>query len=266
MEVQFESQSFLKKAKSMLKVDARRMFTTPLYYIMVGISLVVPILILVMTSMMSGTTIDPVTGEEVVMETFTNTWQAIGSVSGDSSAMGMSLTGMCNINMLYFFIAVLVCLFVSDDFRSGYAKNLFTVRAGKVDYVLSKSVVGFVGGCSMLLAYFVGAMIGGGVAGLSFNVGAAGAKGIIMCMIAKLFLVAVFVPIYIAVSVAAKQRAWLSILGSCCVGMLLFTMIPMMTPLDSTVMNVVLCLAGGAMFSVGLGAVSNLILKKTNIL
>ena len=37
----------------MLKVDFRRMFTTPLFYIMLGISLVVPILILVMTTMMT---------------------------------------------------------------------------------------------------------------------------------------------------------------------------------------------------------------------
>lgn len=47
-----------------------------------------------------------------------------------------------NINMLYFFVAVFVCLFVSDDFRSGYAKNLFTVRSKKSDYVISKTLVG----------------------------------------------------------------------------------------------------------------------------
>ena len=48
-------------------------------------------------------------------------------------------------------------------------------------------------------------------------------------------------------------------------GMLLFMMIPMMTPLDAGIMNVVLCLAGGAVFSAGLGAVSNLILRKTSL-
>ena len=62
----------------------------------------------------------------------------------------MSLTAMCNINMLYFLIVVLVCIFVADDFRSGYAKNLFTVRAKKTDYVISKTVVGFVGAAAML--------------------------------------------------------------------------------------------------------------------
>lgn len=41
--------------------------------------------------------------------------------------------------------------------------------------------------------------------------------------------------------------------------------VPMLTPLNATIMNVVLCLAGGVLFSVGLGAVSNLILKKTSL-
>ncbi|MBQ8308893.1 MAG: ABC transporter permease [Clostridia bacterium] len=264
MERKFERNDFGKRLKSMLKVDFRRMFTMPLLYIVVGVCLVIPILILVMTTMMDGTvSVNPQTGVETVIEGFDNVWQTIGSVSG--AAMSMDLTGMCNINMLYFFIAVLVGLFVAEDFRSGYSKNLFTVRAKKTDYVISKTLVGFVGGALMLLAFFIGAMLGGAIAGVSFELGEVGVAQIAACMLSKLCLVAVFVPIYLAVSVAAKQKAWLSIVGSLCVGMLLFTMIPMLTPLDSGIMNVVLCLAGGAMFSVGLGAVSDLILRKTSL-
>lgn len=258
---------FKKRLTSMLSVDFKRMFTTSLFYIMIGICFVIPILILIMTTMMAGSTsIDPVTGEETVMEGFTNTWQTIGSLSTDNSAMNMSLTGMCNINMLYFFVAVLVCLFVSDDFRSGYAKNLFTVRSKKNDYVISKSVVGFVGGACMLIAYFIGAMLGGAFSGLPFNTGAAGVSGVIACMLSKIFLVAIFVALDVMISVIAKQRAWLAIVGSLMVGMLFFTTVPMMTPLDSGIFNVILCFAGGALFSVGIGAISNLILNKTNIL
>lgn len=54
----------------------------------------------------------------------------------------------------------------------------------------------------------------------------------------------------------------LSLLLSFAVGMLLFMMLPMLTPLNATAMNVILCLAGGILFSVGLGAISNQILKK----
>lgn len=262
--ISFEHNSFGKRLQSMLKVDFKRMFTQPLLYIMLGCCLVMPVLILVMTTMMDGSvSVNPQTGVETVIEGFDNTWQAIGSVSG--TAMSMDLTSMCNINMLYFFIAVLVGLFVSQDFRSGYAKNLFTVRAKKSDYIISKTLVGFVGGALMLLAYFIGAMLGGAISGLSFEVGNAGIGGIVMCMLAKIFLVLVFVALDLLVSVAAKQKAWISIVGSLCAGMLLFTMIPMLTPLDSTFMNVVLCLIGGVLFSLGLGAISNLILKKTSL-
>ncbi len=177
----------------------------------------------------------------------------------------MDLTTMCNINLIYFFAAILVCIFVADDFRSGYAKNLFTVRPPKAEYIISKSLIGFVGSVGMLLAYFIGAMIGGAIAGLSFDTGVAGTEGIVLCILAKIFLMAVFDAIFLLVSVSAKQRLWLSIVVSLAMGMLLFTMIPMITPLNSTFINVILCFVGGAAFAVGLGSVSGLVLKKTNL-
>ena len=264
MEIKFEHQSFAKRLKSMLVVDFRRMFTMPFLYIMLGSCLVMPILILVMTTMMDGSvTVDPQTGVETVVEGFDNVWQTIGTVSG--APMSMDLTSMCNINMLYFFIAVLVCVFTGADFRSGYAKNLFTVRAKRADYVISKTLAGFVGGVLMLLAFFVGTLLGGAIAGLPFEMSGFGVNQLMMCMLSKVLLVAVFVPIYLLMSVIAKDKTWLSIILSMMTGMLLFMMIPALTPLDATVMNVVLCLAGGVLFSLGFGVISNIILKKNNI-
>ena len=264
MEVKFETNSFAKRLKSMLRVDFRRMFTMPLLYILVGVCLAMPILILVMTTMMDGAvTVDPQTGVETVVEGFRNTWEAIGTLSTENA--GMSMIGMCNINLLYFLAAVLVCIFVADDFRSGYAKNLFTVRARKGDYVISKTIVCFAGSVLMLLAFFAGTMVGGAIAGLPFDTGAAGVRGIVMCLLSKLCLAAVFVPIYLLWSVVGKQKLWVSLVGSFCVGMLFFMMIPMLTPLNSGIKNVMLCVAGGALFSVGLGAVSNTVLKKTSL-
>ena len=175
------------------------------------------------------------------------------------------MISMCNINMLYFLIAVLVCCFVADDFRSGYAKNLFTVRAKKTDYVISKTLVCFVGGSFMILAFFLGSMLGGAIAGLPFDMVGFGVGELVMCILSKMLLVAVFVPIYLIMSVIAKQKLWLSILLSFMVGMFLFMMIPMLTPLNATIMNVLLCLVGGGLFGAGLGAISNQVLKKTSL-
>ena len=262
------------RLRTMLHVDFRRMFTQPLVWIMVGACLVMPILILVMTTMMDGSvSVDPQTGVETVIEGFDSTWQIIGSVStaggtgedAAAGAMGMDMTSMCNINLLYFIVSVLVCLFVAEDFRAGFAKNLFTVRAKKSDYVISKTLVCFVGGAMMVLAFFVGSLAGGAIAGLPMAMEGFNVANLVMCVLAKVLLMAVFVPIYLVMAVIAKGKSWLSILLSMMVGMFLFMMIPMLTPLDATVMNVILCLAGAAGFGIGLGAVSNAILKKTSL-
>ena len=274
-EKQFPAQSFAERLDSMFRVDARRMFGTPLFWICLGIAFVIPVLVLVMTSGFGGN------GGAM----FTNTWQIIGSESaslgammaGMGGAMGggeasaaagagmMDMTAMMNINLMYFMMAVFVCLFTAEDFRSGYAKNLFTVRARKTDYVASKTIIGFIAGALFLIAFFIGGVVGGSVAGLPFELGAAGVSGLVMCMLAKIFLTAVFVAIFLLMSVIARSRSWMSICLSLFGGMLLFMMVPMMTPLDSGIMNVGLCLAGGAIFAAAIGAVSNVVLKKSSL-
>ncbi|MGN1451507.1 MAG: ABC transporter permease, partial [Eubacteriales bacterium] len=222
----------------------------------------------VMMTMMDGSvSVDPQTGEETVMQGPENAWQSIGTLPAeDGEAMGgAGVFAMCNINMVFMGVAVFICFFISEDFRSGYAKNLFAVRAKKGEYLVSKTIAGFFCGALMLAAYFAGAIIGGKVSGLSFALGTLTAGNLFMCMTAKLFLMFVFVSIFVLVSVAAKQRAWLALGGSLAAGMLLFMMVPSVTPLDSGVMNVLLCLAGGALFAFGLGALGNIVLKKTSL-
>ena len=270
-----EKNTFGKRFGSMLKVDFKRLFLSRAFYIIVASCLVAPILILVMVTMMDGSvSVNPQTGEETIMEGFDYVWQIIGSVSdpnasanagGDMSAMSMDIVSMCNINMLYFAIAALVCIFVADDFRSGYAKNLFTVRAKKTDYVASKTVVLTFGAAMMILAFFVGSLVGGAVSGLPFEMVGFNVLNLVWCILSKMVLVSVFVPIYLIMSVCAKHKLWLSILLSMMVGMFLFMMIPMLTPLNATVGNVLICSVGGIGFCLGLGAISNLVLKKTSL-
>ena len=261
-----EKNSFGKRLRSMLKVDFRRLFTTKLFYIVLGVALVAPILILVMTTMMDGTvSVDPQTGVETVIEGFDNTWQSIATISGASSEMSMDLTSMCNINMMYFLAGVFICMFVASDFSSGFSKMLFVRRSKKSEYIISKFLVGFISGAVMILAWVVGAIIGGSISGLSFDLGTAGMNGLIMCIISKILLMSIFVSIFVLMSVIAKQKLWMSIVGSLMIGMLFFMMIPMLTPLDSNIINVLVCFIGGAIFSVGIGAISNKVLEKTDL-
>ena len=263
--MKFEKISFAGRIKSMLKVDFRRMFKSKLFYILIACALVIPILMTVMMSLMDGSvSVNPQTGEETIMQGPENAWQNIGTLPGEPLG-GDEIFMMCNINMAFMGVAVFVCLFISDDFRSGYAKNLFTVRAKRGEYVVSKTVSGFLCGTFMLIAYFIGSMVGGAISGLSFDLAGLNAGNIVMCILAKVFLMLVFVSIFTLISVAAKQKAWLAICGSLGGGMLLFMMVSMITPLGSTFINVILCLAGGAMFAFGLGAASKAVLKKTSL-
>lgn len=264
--VSFEKFSFGKRMKSMLKVDFKRMFKSRTFYIIIACALLMPVLMTVMMAMMDGSvSVDPQTGVETIMQGPENTLQNIGTLPGGEAMGGNDVFMMCNINMAFMGVAAFICLFISDDFRSGYAKNLFTVRAKKSDYVISKTLAGFVCGAMMLVAYLIGAMLGGAISGLSFDLHGLNVGNLVCCMLAKVFLMLVFVSIFTLISVAAKQKAWLSICGSLGGGMLLFMMVSMITPLGSTMMNVVLCLAGGAMFAFGLGAISKIVLKKTSL-
>ena len=263
--INFDKNSFGKRLKSMLRIDMRRMFKSKLFYILIACALIMPILMTVMMSMMDGQeSVNQQTGEITIMQGPENAWQNIGTLPGEALG-GSEIFMMCNINMAFMGVAVFVCLFISDDFRSGYAKNLFTVRSKRGEYVISKTVSGFICGAFMLIAYFIGSVLGGAISGLSFDLHGLNAGNLVMCMLAKIFLMLVFVSIFTLVSVAAKQRAWLAICGSLGGGMLLFMMVSMITPIGSTIINVALCAVGGVLFAFGFGAISKAVLKKTSL-
>lgn len=278
--VKFEKSRFTSRLGTMLKVDFLRMFKSRTFYIILATALLVPVVMTVMLVMMDGSvSTDPQTGKETVMEGPEYVWESFGTVpstesapkqtEGDAAAaMGgeMDVLAMCNINLVFMGVSVFICLFIADDFRSGYAKNLFTVRVRKGDYVISKTLAGFVCGALMLILYAVGAMVSGLAMGLKFDlVGGLTLGNFVFCMLAKILLMLVFVAIFTLLAVIAKQRSWLSICLSLGGGMILFMMIPMITPLSASVVHVVVCLVAGILAALGLGLIDNLILKKTSL-
>lgn len=268
--VNSQKQTFSARVKRTFKADCKRAFKTPLVYIMTAICFVMPILILVMTSLMPETSIDA-NGVETVNIKFTNVWQTLGEIpkvlrTSTEREIGMSLIGTCNINLLFFAVMVFVCAFTCADFKSGYVKNLFSVRALKSDYVLSKNLLAFIVSSLFFIAYFIGALIGGAISKLSFSTTGFGITCVICCFLSKLLLTVIFSSISLLVGVAVKTKLWLSLLISIGAGALLFATIPIITPLTSTVINVILCLVGGGLFAFGLGTLSKVVLAKTDVL
>ena len=273
----FTRSSFRQRLGTMLAVDLRRMFSGSLLYIMVGISVVTPVLVLTMTSMFGGeagsaaasniAAANGTTGTDATASMaalFTSVWQAIGSTS--SAGMAMDLTTMCNMNLVYFMVAVLVCLFVCADFSSGFAKNLFAVRAKPTEYAMSKILVCWAAGALMLAAYFAGALLGGRLAGLSFAMDGFGPFNLVCCLLAKGLLMGVFAGIYVVCATFAKRRTWLALCLAFTVGMFMFMVISLVTPLDANPMHVLLCAAGAAIFCAGLAKVGSQLLQSRDIL
>ncbi|MGM9971792.1 MAG: hypothetical protein ACI35W_05230, partial [Anaeroplasmataceae bacterium] len=133
------------------------------------------------------------------------------------------------------------------------------------DYIISKEIVLFIVGVNMIIMFIIGAMIGGAISGLSFRLEGVNAYNIVMSILSKLFLVSIFISLYILASFIGGSKLWMSIVISLGIGMLLFTMIPMITPLNSTITNLIMCIVGGGIFSVGIAIGSYYILKNRNI-
>ena len=151
----FRNPSVVERLKGMLGVDFYRLFHTPLFYIMVAISAIIPAMILSM-GMGDGQAL------------YTNTWNIIAA---DSPLYIINQIGdYANMNMVFIFGGILVSIFIGHDYRSGYVKQLFTTHAKKRDYMMSKSMVCAFAMACMCLAYLIAGAGAGLIVGASMEV------------------------------------------------------------------------------------------------
>lgn len=238
----------------MLKLDFYRLFHTPIYYIMVCVAAMIPALVLTMVG----------ANEIGDVQTFTNTWQVFEALSGNTAGL-MDFANMTNVNMVYIFAAILISIFVSHDYSSGFVKNIFTVHAKKSDYVVSKSIVGIFGGISMIISYFLVTIIVGALTGKSFDLGAAGVGGLVLCLLSKISLMGLFVPLYLTMAVLFKQKLWVTIAATFAAGILFYPVASLAVPLDATLLTLFACIIAAIVAFVCIGFVSSTILNKRDL-
>lgn len=156
--LQFEKPSFFKRLKGMLGVDFYRLFHTPLFFIFLAISAIIPAMILGTSGMEGGTAL------------YENTWQIVAS---ETPLYAVKHIGeYANMNMVFIFGGIMVSIFIGHDYKSGYVKQLFTAHAKKEDYVLSKTLVCAFSMACMCISYLIGGVGAGLFAGTSFAVNA----------------------------------------------------------------------------------------------
>lgn len=161
-ELKFKSPSFCKRLKGMLGVDFYRLFHTPMYYIFLAIAAIIPAMILGTSGMPN-----PQTGMAAA-PLYTNTWHIIAA---ETPLYVVSNIGeYANMNMVFIFGGIMVSIFIGHDYGSGYVKQLFTTHSKKIDYMLSKSIVGAFSMACMCITYLLGAVAAGLLVGASFEV------------------------------------------------------------------------------------------------
>lgn len=140
---------------------------------------------------------------------------SIGSVLGVMNGVSMDnfMSAASGLGLIYTLMCVMLSFFVCDDFSSGFAKNIFTVHAGKFDYISSKIASMMVGsGVLMLLSLIVSLLycITGGVA-----LGSIG--GIVVFWLEKWLLTAPFAAAILCLSLLVRNKG-LGFVFACLLG------------------------------------------------
>jgi len=201
-ELSFKSPTLAERIKGMLGVDFYRLFHTPLFYIFLVISAIIPAMVSAMT-MMSGP--DGVPTEPM----YSNVWQIIAA--GEPLYVIRTIADYANMNMVFIFGGIMVSIFIGHDYSSGYVKQLFTTHPKKQDYMISKSLVCAFAMVCMCASYFIGGTVGGLLAGYetSVNVGS-----LILAILGKMVMSLGWASLYTFLNVIFRRYFGISIASS----------------------------------------------------
>ncbi|MBE6589786.1 MAG: hypothetical protein E7643_06365 [Ruminococcaceae bacterium] len=201
-EITFESPSFGKRIKGMLGVDFYRLFHTPLFYIFLAISAIIPAMVSGMTMMpdQSGNTMEPL---------YSNVWQIIAA--SKSLYVIEGIADYANMNMVFIFGGIMVSIFIGHDYRSGYVKQLFTTHAKKQDYMISKSLVCAFAIVCMCASYFLGGTVAGLLVGYETDVNVG---SLIIAILGKMIMSLGWASLYTFLNVIFRKYFGVSIASS----------------------------------------------------
>ena len=193
----FESPTFVQRLKSMLGVDFYRLFHTPLFYIFLAISAIIPAMVLGMTTMEGGQPL------------YSNTWNI---VAANTPLYVINTIGdYANMNMVFIFGGIMVSIFIGHDYKSGYVKQLFTTHAKKQDYMMSKSLVCAFAMACMCISYLIGGVIAGlfTSSDMSVNVGS-----LLIAILGKIVMSLGWASLYTFLNIVFRKYFGISIASS----------------------------------------------------
>ena len=197
------SRNFLERLGSMLRLDFYRLFHTPVFFIMVAISAIIPAMVL---TLVGNGDASSAAASAAAAQPYTNTWQLLASM--EPMYIVSDMGQYANINMVYIFGGILLAIFIGHDYTSGFVKSIFTSHSRKHDYILSKAAIGLFSTLCMIAAYMVGTIFAGILSGKSFAIDPA---GLVCCLAAHLVLAVGFSMLYTAIAVLFRRKFGIAI-------------------------------------------------------
>lgn len=140
---------------------------------------------------------------------------SISSVLGVMNGVSMEnfMTAASGLGLVYTLMCIMLSFFVCDDFSSGFAQNVFTVHAGKFDYISSKIASMMVGSAVLMLLSLVESLAYCAISGVA--IGSVG--GIVVFWLEKWLLTAPFAAAILFLSLWMRNKG-LGFLFACLLG------------------------------------------------
>ena len=201
--LEFKNPSIIERIKSMLSVDFYRLFHTPLFYIFLGISAIIPALV-----SMGMSTVDPTTGQ-ITGTTLENIWIMVAVK--EPLYVVNTIAEYANMNMVFIFGGIMVSIFIGHDYKSGYVKQLFTTHAKKQDYMISKTLTCAFAMACMCLTYLIGTIASGMFNQISFKVNV---MSLILAILGKMVMSLGWASLYTFLNIIFRKYFGVSIASS----------------------------------------------------
>lgn len=201
-EISFKSPSLGERISRMLKVDFYRLFHTPLFYIFLAVSAIIPAMVSAMTMM---------PGPDGAAQTplYSNVWQIVAAA--EPLYVVRSIADYANMNMVFIFGGIMVSIFIGHDYSSGYVKQLFTTHPKKQDYMISKTLTCAFAMACMCVAYLIGGTVAGLLVGYETDVNAG---SLIIAILGKLVMSLGWASLYTFLNVVFRRYFGISIASS----------------------------------------------------
>lgn len=181
----------LKRVQNLFRMDLHRMLHGKAFYVMIGITVFIPVMML--TQMSDVRDITMFIGSDVV--------------SGGSFGAGM------NLSMLNVLTGMLLSIYIGKEYTTGFIKNIITAHANKYDYLVSKGLIALICNAVFVVIYLVTLFVMGAVMGLPAEIPSV--IGMVLYIIEKLLLSIPMSMLMIAINLVFRRSYGWSITFIC---------------------------------------------------